>query len=134
MIKKGFIISWNTFPCFIYFYFKISLTFHMLPRRIEKRIFFLSRDPSFSIGFRNNFWNCFSLPKKPGKRTWKRDHNSPKLFSMGVPVRHSLWFARMSRMTLWACVLAFLIFCASSRIRKWNERFKKTSLSLAKRG
>ncbi|MNS69622.1 hypothetical protein D3C72_1029390 [compost metagenome] len=58
----------------------------------------------------------FSVPKSPGIRKWNRLQNSSRLFSIGVPVRHSRWRACSLQASLAACERGFLIFWASSRI------------------
>ena len=47
--------------------------------------------PSFSIGVRKRRVKFFRDPSSPGIRKANCDHSSPRLFSIGVPDRHSRW-------------------------------------------
>ena len=81
----------------------------------ERRYSRLSPSPS-RMGLTTPRWNACCEPGNPGIRTSNRDHSSNRLFSMGVPDRHSRIRALMERTERAVMVFGFLMFCASSRM------------------
>ena len=47
--------------------------------------------PPIVIGTENSAMNTGKVPRRPGKTKSNNDHNSLRLFCIGVPVRISLW-------------------------------------------
>ena len=72
-----------------------------------------SGSPSFSIGARNRRLKLLRDPSRPGIRNANCDHSSPRLFSIGVPDRHSRWRVS-SRHTAWVAFAAGLLIAWAS--------------------
>ena len=85
--------------------------------------------PFFSIGVRYRLANPFRSPSNPGIRNENSDHNSPRLFSIGVPDRQS-----RNRVSSWqTAFVAFesglLITCASSSTTRCHGSAAISSMS-----
>ena len=66
------------------------------------------------MGAANRRLNDSALPSTPGMRKSKMLHSSDSRFSMGVPVSANRTPAGSRLADFAACVLAFLMYCASS--------------------
>jgi hypothetical protein len=87
--------------------------------------------PFFSIGVQKRRVKFFRESSSPGIRKANCDHSSPRLFSIGVPDRHSRWRVS-SRHT--ACVtfaVEFFIACASSNTTRCQESSAISTISRA---
>src|SRR5690242_1325431 len=72
--------------------------------------------PPRLIGNSNWFLKFTSVPRRIGKTKSKRDHNSLRLFCIGVPDKMMRFGVRSSLQWIVMAVLGLRILCPSSRI------------------